>query len=479
MKKLLPLIALSVLSTTYASARTVEERLDDLELTRDLTWIKWGGSLETRYDYIDNERKKEYDTLNTATGSNETNKKGSTNDRYYRMWANLNMEAAPSDRLTFFGRLSASKYFSVLGSQGQPSNAFADLSEGQSQRGSQIYLERAFANYAINKQWTFTMGRLPTIDGPNKHVALNQQLSGNYPTLGYSAILDGFALTRTSKLDDGAVFRGKIIYTPLQNVNYQGTNRLEDFDGNKIDTVSDYASLILEYEKSNGSFFRKNLTMFQWLHGDTAPFYLGRVDRRVDTDNDDVPDQDLALGSDLEVGVDRLVIYSEYEGLFNTGFDFAYQVMYSQTKSRGDLFKCTDSLGGAICNNAGYGGAQGWNTNKKKDTMSGTAVALTTRYQLPIPSMNRPKIGLEYFTATRQAYVYDSANVNPINMYATSAGQVYHLFWNQSFDGGLFLNAGYMHRQQNRVRQAFGIFGDDAKVKNTDQNVYVSLLATF
>ncbi len=478
-KMLVALIALSVLSTN-AFSQTLEERVADLEMTRDLSWIKWSGSLETRYDHVERERKKDYTDLNSTTFRPQDQTKGSDSDNYYRLWANLNMHANPTDRLSFFGRLSAAKYFSVLGSNGQPSTSFADLGDGQLPNRSILFLERAFANYKITNDLVFTMGRLPTIDGPNKHIALNQQLAGNYPTLAYSAILDGFALSHSLKLDGNAAFRTKLIFTPLQTVNYMGGESLADARGNEVETSSDMFSLLMEYEKNGGSFYRKNLTIFQWVHGENTPFYVNSTSL-APAGPGPAPVATVNVNSDLNVSVDRLVLYSEFEQIFHSDFDLAAQVMYSHTRSRGDLVNCTDNAGGAVCTGGGIGsGVQGWNTGKRSDDLDGLASVVTLRYQTPFTFMNRPKVGVEWYQASKKAYVYDAANVNPINMYGTSGGDVYHLFWNQAFDGGLYMNVGYMYRQQKDMNEAFsGLVGQELKVNNIDQNIYVSLLATF
>jgi hypothetical protein len=478
MKKIISSVMLATLATSaFAQTKTLEQRIEELELSKDLSWVKWGGSLETRYDYTNTERNKPYATTNTGgtgnagAGTVNSYSKGSDHDAYFRLWANLNMEATPNDRLSFFGRLSAAKYMSVLGQDGSPSSAFSDLSDGQSPKSSAIFLERAFANYKITPSLTFTMGRLPTIDGPNKHVALNQQLSGNYPTLAYSAILDGFALTKSfAQPESNQVFRTKLIYTPLQTQNFsgrtsaQGGTTLRDAHGNRTQSSSNFYSFLGEYEKTNASYFRKNLTIFQWVHGDQNPFYTAPV----------VANANATIASTLRTSVDRFVVYSEFEKIFHSEFDFAVQAMYSQVRSRGDITDCSGSACGTF-----NPSTQGWNTNKKSDNVSGTATAVTLRYQTPFAAINRPKIGVEWFQASKKAYVYDAANINPINMYATQGGDVYHAFWNQQFDGGLSMNIGYMYRKNKMTRELFGLLGKEVKTNNIDQNLYVSLLAVF
>src|SRR5690606_17463549 len=119
------------------------------------------------------------------------------------------------------------------------SEVFASGSEGQMPTDSSaLFLERAFMNYSITDSLVFTMGRLPTIDGPNKHIALNQQLMGNYPTLAYSAILDGFGLTKSYNLEDSRVLRLKAIYTPGQSIDNNGpSSKLTDGLGREINSV--------------------------------------------------------------------------------------------------------------------------------------------------------------------------------------------------------------------------------------------------
>lgn len=458
MKRIISSLAVLALTVPAFAQDSLESRVEALELSRDLNWVKVGGSLETRYDYIDNERGKGYTAI-TGVGST-TVTEGSRNDSFYRLWANINLDAKPSDRLTFFGRLSTAKYFSVLGSNGQPGTAFADLADGQSTNRSFVFMERAFANYAIDKNWTFTMGRLPTIDGPNKHIAMNQQLMGNYPTLAYSAILDGFALTHSTSATSDSVLRTKVIYTPLQNVNYAGTgaSNLRDANGDQIRTASDFVSLLVEYEKFNASWFKKNLTIFQALRGEQNPFYANSA-------NSGAGNASGTGSSDLYVSVNRFVIYSNFEKIANTNFDFAAQLMYSQVRSRGSILGSTSTIG--------------WGTNKRADNQYGYAGVLTARYQLDIASLNRPKIGVEWFHSSQDAYVYDAANVNPINMYGSQDSNVYHFFYNHTFDGGLALNAGYMYRNQNSIRSFSNVLGANQSADNTDQNIYASLLATF
>ncbi|WPU64284.1 DUF3373 family protein [Peredibacter starrii] len=459
MKKFISSLAvLALTAPAFAQdTKALESRIEALELSRDLNWVKLGGSLETRYDYIDYERNKGY-SLNGAAVN-----KGGRNDSYYRMWANVNMEAKPSDRLTFFGRLSMAKYFSVLGSNGQPTTDFADLGDGQNMNRSFLFMERAFVNYSIDKNWTFTMGRLPTIDGPNKHIALNQQIMGNYPTLAYSAILDGFALTYATQPTTDSVLRTKLIYTPLQNVNYAGTgsSNLKDGNGDSIRTSSDFVSLLVEYEKYNASWFKKNMTIFQALRGEQTPFYQPPFD-----DGNPVTE---TTGSDLYVSVNRFVLYTDFEKIAGTNFDLAAQVMYSIVNSRGSLVNNPNSPSTTI----------GWGTDKRSDDQTGYASVITARYQLDLPSLNRPKIGAEWFHSSEDAYVYDAANVNPINMYGSQDADVYHVFYNHTFDGGLALNTGYMYRKQNSVRGFSNVLGKNQDADNKDQNVYVSLLATF
>ena len=118
-------------------------------------------------------------------------------------------------------------------------------------------------------------------------------------------------------------------------------------------------------------------------------------------------------------------------------------------------------------------------TDKNSDKMQGTAWVLTGRYQLPIAALNRPKIGAEWFQGSKRAYLYDAANVNPINMYASPNSDVYHAFYSMNFDGGLALNTGYFYRKQRSQYAVFNLIGKDQGTDNIDQNVYVSLLATF
>ncbi len=150
MKKLLTTTTMSMLVVAGAQAQTLEERVEALEYKSYENFLKVSGELEMRFDSVNRNNKEGYTYITDATaygtdlgtaaassatatflgtecGENWTtnnSKDGCVtlgddqkdNATYARMFMNLNIESNPSNRLTFFGRLSMAKYLSEISS---------------------------------------------------------------------------------------------------------------------------------------------------------------------------------------------------------------------------------------------------------------------------------------------------------------------------------------------------------------------------
>lgn len=476
MKNLFLVIALVV--SSFASAN-LEDRVSNLELMQDLSWVKFGGSLESSAQYLNRDVDKSYTLLSFETLQDEVYENGDSQD-YHSLTLNLDMEATPTDRLAIYARLSMSKYYSVITSNGTPSSNFSDLSGGATERDSSPFIERAFANYKINKNFIFSFGRLPTAHGPSKHLSRDSSIEGNYPSLVYAAILDGYALTYAEKFGKHD-FKAKFIHMPVTIANFSGDTSLEDRNGARIDQSPDFWSILLEHEHGRTKWFNKISSMLQYLHSDNMAFFAsGTVVDPNGAGNAGL----LTIGSDLKVAVKRLALYNEISGVGGSNFDLGFQAMWSKAKSAGDIIQCTQSIpGGTGCTNAlllssQVHQTQGWLTDKDTDELTGHAFVLTGKYRLPVKSMNFPKIGAEFFYASDDAYIYDAVSKTPLLMYMTH-GRVYHLFYNHTFTGGLKMNLGVMQSHRDFTRQSLGLFGKKVEIDNVDTGSYLTLIANF
>ena len=208
MKKLF-VLGLGSLFALSANAQSLEERVEALEFQSYGNFFKMSGQLEMRWDVANREVKDGYQSLtNLATYNASATAAivadGGTPGAKYVAWAatdcgeavatgtktkdgcatykdgqkdsatlgqlflRLNMESKPSDRLSFYGRLSMAKYMTMTSESGiaaKTGDAFYDFSAGTSPRDASIWVERAFANYKTSNNGVFTFGRLPTING--------------------------------------------------------------------------------------------------------------------------------------------------------------------------------------------------------------------------------------------------------------------------------------------------------------------------
>ncbi len=198
MKKLL-LLGMSSAFAFSAWAQTLEERVEALEYAGYEDIFRFSGQLELMY-------------ATSTEEDNEDDTQGS--GQAWRSWLKLDMEAKPSDKMTFYGRLSMAKFVNRMSNytDGTLGDIDGQLDEGQNPKGSEVFIERAFVNYQASDKLVFTMGRMPTANGSPYHLTRNESSGGAYPLLSYNAFFDGGAVSY-NLMDSLSV---KFIYTPFQ-----------------------------------------------------------------------------------------------------------------------------------------------------------------------------------------------------------------------------------------------------------------------
>ena len=470
MKKLLTTTTMSMLVVAGAQAQTLEERVEALEYKSYENFLKVSGELEMRFDSVNRNNKKAYTAITDATTygtglasggaafvqancgevySGSNTKDGCVtlgddqkdNATYARMFMNLNIESNPSNRLTFFGRLSMAKYLSEISATGNRPNeaAFSDLSAGANADRANLWVERAFANYKMNDTTTLTFGRLPTIDGAPLHHHRNQPMTGSYPIMAFSASFDGIAVTKNI----GKAHTARVIYSPFSTPNYSDSiTKQTNSDGDRVPRLADAFAAMYEYN-TEVSFARK-------LHVIAMHNSIGSMP---------------IAGTNLTLGLQRTSFYAELLGIAGSNFSVAVHGMSSTTKSEGKLIGLQSQSGG-------------WLTTEEDDTNTGSASGALVKYNFDSGFMKNSAIGVEFFTGSKGAFLYDSANNDPVSMY-TTFGSAYRVFYAKDFEGGLKWIAQYMNQQQDYTYAYVGLIGDEQEIDRNTSFVSTSLIANF
>lgn len=477
MKKLLTTTTMSMLVVAGAQAQTLEERVEALEYKSYENFLKVSGELEMRFDSVNRNNKEGYTYITDATtygtdlatanassaigtflgtacgddwrsSTTDNSKDGCVtlgddqkdNATYARMFMNLNIESNPSNRLTFYGRLSMAKYLSEISSTGNRPNeaAFSDLSAGANADRANLWVERAFANYKMNDTTTLTFGRLPTIDGAPLHHHRNQPMTGSYPIMAFSASFDGIAVTKNI----GQSHVARVIYSPFSTPNYSDSiSKQTNSDGDRVPRLADAFAAMYEYN-TQVSFARK-------LHVIAMHNSIGSMP---------------IAGTNLTLGLQRTAFYAELLGIAGSNFSVAVHGMSSTTQSDGSVIGLT--------------GSGGWLTTEDDDKNTGSASGALVKYNFDSGFMKGSSLGVEFFTGSKGAFLYDPANNDPVSMY-TTYGSAYRVFYAKDFEGGLKWIAQYMNQQQDYTYAYVGLIGDEIEIDRNTSFVSTSLIANF
>lgn len=495
MKKLF-VLGLGSLFALTANAQSLEERVEALEFKGYENFFKMSGQLEMRFDVASRETKDRYDqatdltkhattvltnkgtyasiagssaalanlyqaaydakdcgqTLTTAEVSTATGglittvpdllKDGCTTygagqkdaNSFNKMFLKVDMESKPSDRMTFFGRLSMAKYLnlaSVGGTSAKTDDNYYDFRASQIPRDSQVWVERAFVNYNVGKSGVFTFGRLPTISGPPTNLKTNQPWLGNYPLAAYSGVFDGMAYTHGFAGGQSLRF----VYAPFALINFNDTIAGDTNENDRADTWT----FMYEVERS--------VSWARQLHAVLmhSSFYnLGLA------------------GSELLMNLDRTTLYAEFLGIKGTKWDFAFSYQNTKIESENNI------KSGTIC----YGG---WVTGSCDDeTNTGAGYGFLVRYGIG----NSIKVGIEYYANDKNTFAVDSAN-NEVASFYSNYGTGQKFFYVQDLDGGLKVQGEYTMMQTDYVRGVSNLIGAAQEVNNQTSVITARLISNF
>ena len=480
-----------LITTAFASmalGQSLEERVENLEYAGYENWFKFGGSLEYRFDSVEREYKKGYTAIG-FDGSNTTRTAGDKVETdHHRLFAELDIEAKPSDKLTFYGRLAATKYFNTLnkgGGQYADEAAFGELSEGAQAGNSRIFLERAFVNYNLMKTLTLSVGRLPTIDGAPKHYSEARPMMGNYPNLAFAGVFDGLALTY-NKVFMGTSFKLRGIYTPFNQRNVSlPYDKLKDgtagLSGNEVDESTDVYSIMFEAEKENLSWVKRVHFIYQYLYfnglyalnGGSSIRDIGAgggVANLGTNPTSTTPDGQVETYYDTSsatLGLERHVLNLEFQGLFNTGLNFGISWFTGNTKGEGAYTSTLLSTAtqGAFTTGTWYGASD--------VDVDGDALVLNVSYNFK--KLRNATFGFEYMDSDPDAFLYDSASKNRVGFYTARGDSSIHLYWVQPVDQNFKVRVGWQEVNNKARNLVGGYIGPKDEIDDTATAFYSSL----
>jgi hypothetical protein len=427
-----------VASAMGATNSELESRIEDLELTRDLNIFSFSGDLENRYDY--------YQTVDNKSSVSNNN----ANKQRFATYFRFNVEAKPTDKLAFYGRFAVSKNWNDFTTRSGTS-VVSDSGEGGRDRdGSKLFLTRAFINYNITKSLTFSIGRLPTVDGPPYHEVEGTARSGAYPMLAYANYLDGMALTHGTKLGNGRLST-RLVYTPTQFVDSTtGSTDVDSKDdvGGKISPTQNVYSFMVDYEGNATKWYNSMNLIAQYLVIDDFVVDSATVTNGTTT----------AVNGNIKLSQKNLVLHAGFSGIAKTGLDLS--ISYK---------KMDQDTVGKLAPTVGFYGSNTGEVNR-----DGNVILANVAYNLNA----KWKFGAEYIKIGD--YLLQSDNTrNIISFYGGEGSKGHHLYVVSKFDDNIKLIFGFMKKEIPRTYAVQGIFGAETSQDLERTSGYARLIANF
>lgn len=424
----------AVLATPAAFAQStslsLEDRVAELEANQSLNIFKFSGFLNTRYDDVNAEQ------TTPASSAFESH------TQHMRLRAGINANAEISKSLNFYSTLTASKYFNTWATQpsgvGTIPTYLNDALESRDENGSLLYLEKAYADYRFTDRFTFSFGRLPTMDGPPSHMPQGKARMGTYPSMGYNAPFDGLALSFNQPLDNQSIsFRA--LYTPMSYYTTsagklggapEGLGNVT-IAGSKINSMSDFYSLMFEYNL--GQTVVANKFNFILMHYQTGQL---SVDGSLFNAGG-------GAGSGLvDSRVGGQVAVAELSQIMDTNFDLAVTYLQTQVDNSGTITI------------PGLGSIYGLGASSEGETLKGNSTLISARYKWA-----NLFIGAEYLIGGKNVFNYDPAS-ETVNGFYSTPGKGMHAYGLYKLTPELGVRLGYMKQDYDSTPFTFGASGD-------------------
>ncbi|WP_413943936.1 DUF3373 family protein [Bdellovibrio sp. HCB-162] len=425
--------------TSVAPAKSVEQRLAELEANQTLNYFSFSGTLVSSYNDI--AVKETYPVAKDHKGLD-----------YWHLRFSLNADAEVSPQIKVYSRTTATKFFNRWREQGSDGVFNDDLDVAYGNTGSTIYLERAYVDLSpAQSAWTLSVGRLPTVHGSPTNYWDMRPRQGTYPLMNYNSPLDGAALTYRldSQLSEGNQWALRALYTPFSDVNggRAGAND-ENLSppksdtnagvptGTSLNTLIDLVALQSDYSSKNISFTDELGFILQAYQFSNLPFSSG------------------AGTSNLSITSRAATASVEMLGIDRGNFDVSLNYTFNQTESDGFF----------------NGPGTGFGTTKNSDTLNGHVALISLRYR-----KDQWATGYEWLEGSKNSLYFSSADEDLTRFYRTN-GVGHHFYFTKKWMDFATVRAGFRWQQFSNLPTFIGpVVSSDREVKT----LYLSLRTDF
>jgi hypothetical protein len=439
MKNILPLVLLSAAgNAAFAADADLAKRVEALEYQSYENTLSWSGFLESRYDSY---------TVKPSGGDKYTL-------NISRNLAALDFKAKPLPNVSVFGRIAYS-------------NVFNNQTPSTSDPGSRKYnsalasVERLFVNYGITDDLTFSVGRLPTLDGPPGHMHDGIPRQGSYPRQVYSAALDGYALTYKIPLpSETQNLSFRLVYTPLSHILVAGTGT-----GAIAYSRDEVTSTNLQTgaQDPTGSYSSSTTPLTSWMldyNWDGAGFA-----RTINLIYQGFMFKDYKLEPTWKFDYSVNALYAEISDIASLGINF-YEA-YSKTK-------VVNEGGKVVVPNVV---AVSLGANKLDATVEGSASITGITYTLPVNALKNPILGYEMYKGDKNSLQFDFGAKDPGGFY-TMRGKGTHVFYTQPLNQNMRLRFGMMD-YKHEYASGLPFRGESAANDDKMTSIYANLRTDF
>lgn len=451
MLKKLTLSSLLVLSLgATAQTKSLEDRVSELEATQSLNIFSFSGTLMTQYDHIEAKQ---------TQGASYDNKVD-----YMRLLSFLNVDANVNENIKFYSRYTVSKFFNNISNQagttaGTNFRVF-DIGIARSYSGSQVYVERAYADMKMSDSLILSAGRLSTFDGPPNHLPHGKSRMGTYPALVYNTNLDGAALTYNHELNTDSSLSTRVVYSPLYSYTYnvsgvpmyqgQPTTDNNGTTGDKLPSSSAIAAWMLEYNLKNSSAFNNFTVIYQGIAVNNLNIYAAQL-----------PSITHPLAGVLTPTGRITATY----GLHSVTFDMA-----GVAKSNLDLglsFVSSEMKNTGAISYGGTPSVFGYGASAQDEVAKSTTSLVSLRYKYT----NNDFVGYEHLNGSKNNFIFDLGSEDLTNFQATP-GTGSHVYLLHKFSPELGLRVGYRQQQYKYAPMTIGATTEiDRKVNTAYANL--------
>ncbi len=431
------------INTLKEDVEEISELLPMIEKRTLLDKIQIGAELRTRADWFDFKERVPVRGRSYREGHEE---------EVHALMSNrfrLNLKAEISKNLQFHGRLTMYKNWMDVDFA-----APLDYKASRMRTDNDLNVERAYIDYFFSLHEKLPMalsfGRLPMADGLPTDLREDTPRKATFPSLSYDIEGDGLGLSiMLDKLTGLKKSAFRFIY-------------LRQNDDNDI---YPYRTTELDLEESNiyisqfetmlpGSYFKDILFILNFIAVPDLP--------SMDLTGQGLNPVDLP---DSQGSMWYLTVFAEAKNFLGTGFDWFAGFSYFDLDADGGPVKYRF---GPVPVNITF------NNRDNYSEKSARAFHVGLRYTIPVPSLNRPKFGIEYNRGSKYWLSNTSASEDPLNKLATR-GYAWDFYYIQPINR--YLTARFGHTFV-RDRYKMGMSGPK-HVRQKIKNTYLLLDARF